>query len=100
MAGLKQVPESEDFEIGTALGGLAKTLEAAAKLEEARTYRQQTLLAARAVKAPMPSGPTAHGWIWRACCTGWVTTLRLLPGSKSCGQAWPGSMSLMTTTAS
>ena len=35
MAGRQQVLEPEDFQIGRALGGLAKTLEAAGKLEEA-----------------------------------------------------------------
>ena len=33
----------EDFQIGRALGGLAKTLELAGKLEEALSYRQQAL---------------------------------------------------------
>ena len=32
-----------DFDIGRALGGLAKTLEAAGKLEEALNYAQQAL---------------------------------------------------------
>jgi nephrocystin-3 len=39
----QQVLEPEDFQIGRALGGLAKTLEAAGKLEEALTYSQRTL---------------------------------------------------------
>ena len=35
VAGCQQVLEPEDFDIGRAVGGLAKTLEAAGKLEEA-----------------------------------------------------------------
>ena len=38
-----QVLKPEDFQIGRALGGLAKTLELAGKLEEALSYRQQAL---------------------------------------------------------
>jgi len=41
VAGRQQVLEAEDFDIGRALGGLAKTLEAAGKLEEAFKYSQQ-----------------------------------------------------------
>jgi len=41
VAGRQQVLEPEDFDIGRALGGLAKTLEAASKLEEALDYAQQ-----------------------------------------------------------
>ena len=43
MAGRQQVLEPGDFDIGRALGGLAKTLEAACKLEEALNYAQQAL---------------------------------------------------------
>jgi tetratricopeptide (TPR) repeat protein len=43
VAARQQVLEPEDFQIGRALGGLAKTLEAAGKLEEALTYSQQAL---------------------------------------------------------
>jgi len=43
VAGRQQVLVPEDFDIGRALGGLAKTLEAAGKLEEALNYSQQCL---------------------------------------------------------
>ena len=43
LAGREQVLEPGDFQIGRALGGLAKTLELASKLEEALDYRQQAL---------------------------------------------------------
>ncbi len=39
----QQVLEPDDFKIGRALGGLAKTLEAAGKLQEATTYYQLAL---------------------------------------------------------
>jgi tetratricopeptide (TPR) repeat protein len=39
----QKVLEPGDFDIGRALGGLAKTLEKAGKLEDAATYRQQAL---------------------------------------------------------
>ncbi|MEB3307904.1 MAG: tetratricopeptide repeat protein [Cyanobacteriota bacterium] len=40
----QQVLEPNDFGIGRALGGLAKTLEEASKLDEARVYAQQALV--------------------------------------------------------
>jgi tetratricopeptide (TPR) repeat protein len=43
VAGRQQVLEPGDFQIGRALGGLAKTLEESSNLKEALTYRQQTL---------------------------------------------------------
>ena len=43
LTALRQVLEPDDFQIGRAIGGLAKTLEAAGKLEEALTYSQQAL---------------------------------------------------------
>jgi tetratricopeptide (TPR) repeat protein len=43
VSGRKQALEPGDFDIGRALGGLAKTLEAAGKLEEALNYTQQAL---------------------------------------------------------
>ena len=39
----QQVLEPGDFQIGRALGGLAKTLEEAGKLEEAAAYRLKAL---------------------------------------------------------
>lgn len=36
--------DSKDFQIGRALGGLSKTLEAAGKLEDALDYAQQCLV--------------------------------------------------------
>jgi tetratricopeptide (TPR) repeat protein len=39
----QQLLEPDDFQIGRALGGLAKTLEAAGKLEEGVTYGQLAL---------------------------------------------------------
>ena len=43
VAGRQQVLEPGDFDIGRALGGLAKTLEAAGKLDAALDYAQQCL---------------------------------------------------------
>ncbi|MEN9540144.1 MAG: hypothetical protein RLZZ459_235, partial [Cyanobacteriota bacterium] len=43
VAGRQQVLEASDFGIGAALGGLAKTLEQAVKLEEAAAYALQAL---------------------------------------------------------
>jgi nephrocystin-3 len=43
VAGRQQVLEPEDFQIGRALGGLAKTLELAGKFEEALHFSQQAL---------------------------------------------------------
>lgn len=43
MAASRQVLDPENFQIGRAVGGLAKTLEDAGKLEEALTYSQQAL---------------------------------------------------------
>ncbi len=43
VAARQQVLEPGDFQIGRALGGLAKTLEEAGKLEAALSYRQQAL---------------------------------------------------------
>jgi len=43
LAGRQEVLEPKDFGIGRALGGLAKTLENAGKLEEAAACRQKSL---------------------------------------------------------
>ena len=48
----QQVLEQEDFQIGRALGGLAKTLELAGKLDEALDYSRQALTHRQAHEGP------------------------------------------------
>lgn len=52
MAAQQHLLESEDIAIGRALAGLAKTLEAAGKLEEAATYARQCLAYLTAYEGP------------------------------------------------